>query len=153
MSASYKDRDWLYKKYVVEQRPATELAELAGCHFATIYYWLRKYGIQVRNQSEARRVVFRDPAKRAERARSQAALWEDPEYRHRQMTVRRSKDFHDRQSRTIRKVWQDPEYYARQCEASQKLWQDPEYREKTLKALLARWDDPEYVQAHKDRLA
>jgi very-short-patch-repair endonuclease len=152
MKRIYKDRDWLYQGYVVEERPATELAELAGCHYSTIYYWLRKYDIPVRDQSEARVVVFKDSEKREQRAQSQSDLWEDPEYRRHQMEVRQSREFREKQSQIIREVWQDPEYYERQCEASRELWQDPEYRSKTLSALLARWDDPEYVQAHRDRL-
>ena len=61
MNQIYKDKDWLHQKYVVEERPATELAEIAGCHYSTIYYWLRKHSLAVRDQSEARIVVFEDP--------------------------------------------------------------------------------------------
>jgi hypothetical protein len=88
MKRIYKDKDWLYQGYVVEERPATELAELAGCHYSTIYYWLRKYDIPVRDQSEARVVVFKDSEKREQRAQSQSDLWKDPEYRRHQMEVR-----------------------------------------------------------------
>ncbi len=148
----YKDKEWLYQKYITEERPATEMAEIAGCHFSTIYYWLEKCEISVRDQSEARIVVFKNPEKRKQRAENQSELWDNLEYRRHQMEVRQGKEFREKQSQIIKEVWQDPEYYKRQCEASRELWQDPEYRAKTLKAILKRWDDPEYVQSHYERL-
>jgi very-short-patch-repair endonuclease len=152
MKKKYRDKNWLFQKYVVDEYPATEIAEMAGCHFSTIYYWLEKFEIQIRDQSEARIVVFKNPEKRKQRAQNQANLWKDPAYRQNQMKVRNSQEFHDKQSQIIQRIWQDPDYYELQCEASRRLWQDPEYRAKTLPALLERWDDPEYVQAHQDRL-
>ena len=33
MSKIYQDKEWLYQNYIIEERPATEMAQMAGCHF------------------------------------------------------------------------------------------------------------------------
>jgi hypothetical protein len=60
----YKDKEWLYQQYIIEGKGAPELAELANCHFSTIYYWLEKSGIPKRSLSEAGDILWIDPDKR-----------------------------------------------------------------------------------------
>ena len=151
MDRLYTNAAWLRQKYVVEELPATEIADLAGCHFSTIYYWLRKNGIEVRTLSKAKEIHYKDPETREQRSRTQTQLWRNPEYRRNQMEIRQGKEFRQRQSEIVSEVWKDDEYRKQQAETSKALWQDEAYREKTLPALLARWDDPEYVEAHEKR--
>jgi very-short-patch-repair endonuclease len=153
MSKIYQDKEWLHQNYIIEERPATEMAQMAGCHFTTIYYWLSRYEIPIRDQSVSKVVAYKNPEKRKARAKSQAELWANSEYRNHQMQVRSSSEFHTKQSETIRRVWEDPEYRQNHSNSMRALWQDPEYRRMMLPAILARWDDPEFVSAHQDRMA
>ena len=47
----YKDKDWLYKKYVIEGLPIKRIAEIAGCGTTTILRWLKKFRIETRPRS------------------------------------------------------------------------------------------------------
>lgn len=46
----YKDRDWLYQKYVVELHSSYEIAEMCGVGSQTILNWLAKFGIPANNR-------------------------------------------------------------------------------------------------------
>ncbi|MFA5168941.1 MAG: HNH endonuclease [Candidatus Omnitrophota bacterium] len=50
---SYKNRDWLYLKYVTEELSLGDIAAEIGVCPQTISYWLKKYGIPTRTVSEA----------------------------------------------------------------------------------------------------
>jgi hypothetical protein len=63
MSKIYQDKEWLYQNYIIEERPATEMAQMAGCHFTTIYYWLSRYEIPIRDQSVSKVVAYKNPEK------------------------------------------------------------------------------------------
>jgi len=41
----YKDRNWLYKKYIVEHLTCKQIAELLSCSMQTIYQWLIRFDI------------------------------------------------------------------------------------------------------------
>lgn len=47
------DKEWLYKKYWVEEEPSTEIAMIIGCDPVSVRNGLRRFGIPLRNNSEA----------------------------------------------------------------------------------------------------
>ena len=47
--ADFKNRDWLYRKYIIEEFPLREMAYLCGVHRTAVTYWMKKYGIPIRN--------------------------------------------------------------------------------------------------------
>jgi len=46
----YRNENWLEEKYVDEGLFGTEIAEMCGVHCTTIYKWLRKFDIEVRER-------------------------------------------------------------------------------------------------------
>lgn len=52
----YKDRDWMYRKYVVEKWSPYQIAPLCGAGRSTVYLWLRKHGIPVRTNDQANKL-------------------------------------------------------------------------------------------------
>lgn len=48
----YKDRKWLYQKYITENLPGTKIAKLIGCNMKTIYRWLGKFNIPIKKYGE-----------------------------------------------------------------------------------------------------
>lgn len=48
MTELYKDKDWLYQKYVVEELSTPKIAKIAGCSDSTIRIWLKKFNIETR---------------------------------------------------------------------------------------------------------
>lgn len=49
----YKNKDWLYQKYVKEGLSTHEIAKVCKANSQTIVNWLRKFNIPVRTLSEA----------------------------------------------------------------------------------------------------
>ena len=49
----YKDKDWLYEQYVLNQRSTVDIAEDFGLTPSSISYWLDKFDIESRTLSEA----------------------------------------------------------------------------------------------------
>jgi phage antirepressor YoqD-like protein len=49
MSELYKDRDWLYQKYVNESLSSIQIAKMVNVSQQTIWTWLKKFNIQTRN--------------------------------------------------------------------------------------------------------
>jgi len=43
----YRNKEWLEKKYIKEEKPGTEIAEICDVHSTTIYNWLKKFGIPI----------------------------------------------------------------------------------------------------------
>jgi len=60
LDSDYKDKDWLHKMYVVEQKGSYFIAEFCGVSPPTIRYWLSKYGIVSRTNREAQLVALRN---------------------------------------------------------------------------------------------
>jgi len=52
--AVWKDRDWLYEQYVVQQRSTNNIAEDFDVNPGAISYWIKKHDIGTRSKSEAR---------------------------------------------------------------------------------------------------
>jgi len=48
MTEKYKDRNWLFNRYVNDLKTAVEIAKECGVSCTTIYRWLHKFGISVR---------------------------------------------------------------------------------------------------------
>ena len=42
----WKDRDWLFQRYLVEKRSPVDIAKEAGCSIGTLYHWINKYGLK-----------------------------------------------------------------------------------------------------------
>jgi len=49
----YKDRNWLNKKYSIEELNTYQIAKLCNCSIFTIRYWMEKMNIKTRSRSEA----------------------------------------------------------------------------------------------------
>lgn len=49
----YKDKEWLYREYVVNKRSMDDIAKECGCSVALIIRYLRRFGIQSRSVKEA----------------------------------------------------------------------------------------------------
>lgn len=49
----YKNKSWLYQKYINEELTLREIGNLSGCKRGIVYYWLKKYNIIRRSTSEA----------------------------------------------------------------------------------------------------
>jgi len=52
-SVTYKNYDWMYQKYIVEELSTPKIADVVGCGSTTVFRWLRKLGIRPRSRSEA----------------------------------------------------------------------------------------------------
>jgi len=48
----YKNKNWLYQKYIVEELSSTKIAKICKCSSITIRNWLNKYNIRIRTKSE-----------------------------------------------------------------------------------------------------
>lgn len=59
----YRNKDWLYQKYMKEELSTMEIGKLIGCPHATINYWLRKFKISVRGKSEALKLLYKKGTK------------------------------------------------------------------------------------------
>lgn len=51
----YRNRKWLYKKYIEEGLTGTDIGKIIGCNRHTVVRWIRELGISVRNESAAHR--------------------------------------------------------------------------------------------------
>ena len=56
MMKNYKNKEWLEQKYVNEGLSTLKIAELCGANFRTIWSWLKRFDIEIRTLSEARRL-------------------------------------------------------------------------------------------------
>ena len=50
-----QDKEWLYKKYSIEELNCTEIGEIVGCYPSTVYRALRRHNLTTRDRSEAQR--------------------------------------------------------------------------------------------------
>lgn len=49
----YKNKEWLYQKYILEEKSIYQIADLCKCDAMTIWKWLKKFEIPRRSQTEA----------------------------------------------------------------------------------------------------
>jgi len=75
---------------------------------------------------------------RAKLSAATKKLWQDPEYRAKQITTHTGKHYtaeaRTKKSAASKKYWQDPEYRAKHSATTKKLWEDPEYRARQIAA-------------------
>lgn len=55
----FRDKEWLYQKYVVERKSIPQVAREAGCNGATLRYWLIKHSIPRRTLSESQKGIVK----------------------------------------------------------------------------------------------
>jgi len=60
MRKLYKNKGLLYKKYIDEKKSVREIADICECHNTTIWYWLKKYEIKTRTNSESHIVPLKE---------------------------------------------------------------------------------------------
>lgn len=60
---------WLRRVYIDEDRNAAQVAKLAGCTNSAVLGWLRKFGIPVKNPSDAQKLAENHPGSTAPRPR------------------------------------------------------------------------------------
>lgn len=51
----YRNKKWLYKKYIEEELTSSDIAKIVGCGRHIIIKWLKKFGIKIRGISETRK--------------------------------------------------------------------------------------------------
>lgn len=95
---SYRNKDWLRKKYVTEELSQLEIAELCGVSQSAIYKWMKRHGIEARDASEchkgAKNGSWADsPIKNRE--------WLHEQYVERKLTLRQIADVADVSLRTV----------------------------------------------------
>jgi len=49
----YKDKDWLFNQYINKKKPISEIAKICNATLMTIFNHLKKFNIEIRNQSQA----------------------------------------------------------------------------------------------------
>lgn len=57
----YQDKDWLYKKYIIEKLNPYQIAKLYNVDHKTIRIWLKKFNIPIRSISEATKISMNNP--------------------------------------------------------------------------------------------
>jgi len=57
LNKNYKDKDYLYKRYVLDEYSTRMIAEDCGFAYSTIWRYLNLFGIKRRNFSEANRII------------------------------------------------------------------------------------------------
>ena len=58
-TGDYRDKDWLYQKYIVEKISSTDIAKMCNAGKTTIKRWLKRHCINVRSNSEAHEGIRR----------------------------------------------------------------------------------------------
>ena len=53
MEKLYKNKDWLYQKYIAEKLSTHKIAKICRCSKTTIRKWLTKYNIKIRTHFES----------------------------------------------------------------------------------------------------
>ena len=61
MDKLYKNKDWLYQKYIVEKLNPYQIAKLCKSNHKTIRIWLKKFNILIRSISEATKIAMNNP--------------------------------------------------------------------------------------------
>ena len=136
------DRDWLYQRYVVEQRSARMVGELAGCSETAIYRALRRFGIPSRTIAEGTKLVKGTPKARKRHSEKMTAHYADPKARQKTGAASRAA--------WARGDFDTPEYRKKLSDRVRARYADPEYRQKMGEALKARSADPEWHQKLSD---
>lgn len=63
LDRKYRNRDWLYRKYWLQDYGMKRLADLCGVSRSTIRTWLKRHSIEIRNPLEGYLLQYRTPEK------------------------------------------------------------------------------------------
>jgi len=55
MAKLYKNKDWLYKKYIIERLSISKIAVICKCGITTIWEWLIRFNIKTRSVADSKR--------------------------------------------------------------------------------------------------
>jgi len=61
---SFRNKEWLHEQYVILKKTAIDISIESNIGEGTIYYWLYKFGIPMRNRSEIAKMIWQDPKSR-----------------------------------------------------------------------------------------
>ena len=69
-TGDYRDRDWLYNKYIVEKKNTTDIAKICKAGKSTVKRWIKKHGIEIRSNSESHIGIKRSLESRLKQSKS-----------------------------------------------------------------------------------
>lgn len=163
---NYKDKTWMYQKYVVENVSGPEIAKLCGISSRTAAYWIDKFGLQklyhnaewLREQYESKGLSTIEIAKLCNadastitcnlakfgiKARSisesNSNRWKDELYKNKMLAKFRS----DEHRNKLKTIWENDEYALKQSETHIAI-STPERRAANSASQKRVWADPEY---------
>ncbi len=144
---SYKNKIWLYQKYIIEELSIYKIAKISNYHPQTIYRYLKNFNIPRRSIAEARKGKNHSEETRKKMSLSAIQRSKNPEYKEKQrlshLGNKHSKKTKEHLS-SIRKgkscPWKKgtpPKKVRDKISATlKKRYQDKEFKEKMIKALL-----------------
>jgi len=77
----YRNKNWLYQKYWIEEVSVFEMAKTCGINSACIYNWMKKHEIKTRSISEARKRNWGNPEYRENQIKKRKEAAKNPEVR------------------------------------------------------------------------
>jgi len=112
----YHDKNWLYKKYVIEKLSSVAIAKICNTYEARVWYWIKKFGFSTRNRSDA------------------VKKWHirNPGYMAKEKNPNWNKPLSEKQKQKI-------------SEASKANWKNPEYIKKALRGTEKKPSTPEKI--------
>lgn len=61
MDKKYRDREWLFQRYVVEKLSTQQISRMLSCSDGTVWQWLKRHNIPTRTKSESLKLYERTP--------------------------------------------------------------------------------------------
>lgn len=154
----FTSKEELEQLYIEQEKSTHEIGAILKADSKTIWYWLKKHGIQIRSRSESlkgdksymygkhhtkehkKRVSEKLKGRthpreiRQKLSRMAKQQWKNPTTRKRILNVLRSKAYRDKMSKIIKKRAENPDWIEKLSKAQKRLWKDPEERSKRIKA-------------------
>lgn len=101
--------------YHTEGLSCNDIGKSIGIDGVTVNRYLRKFGVALRDHSDAGKKYMNNPQRREVARSNMKARWQDPKYREQTLKLvreayRRNPDLHEKRSRQGKINWQDPEY-------------------------------------------
>ena len=131
---SYRDKSWLETKYIIDKKSSGEISEEIGCDQSVVCDWLKRFGIPIRSNSEAQKVLNSKPncplknpitlskisaagrgKKRSQefcdKRRGNLNVMNNPDVRRKQLESVRTEDHRKKMSIASKTTWENhPEY-------------------------------------------